>query len=128
MCQDSFQTYLNSHQTPKKDMNAKGEMCIIGCVIWSKDLVTQLFLIREVFFHKDDDPLVIIVLGGSCEIRRMLINNRSSFDLMYLITHQKLLTLVGFNESMKMLVGNIRLLVSVPQAIILINHVHSIIV
>lgn len=79
-----------------------------------------------------DDILVIIVYVASCEIRRVLIDNGSSFDLIYLTTltemrvpslkiTKKELPLIGFNGSMMISVGTIKLLVLVPGAIILKN-------
>lgn len=77
-----------------------------------------------------DDPLVSTLLVSSCEIRRVLFDNGSSSDLMYLTTLVKMgvlplnitkidFPLVGFNESIKMLVSNIRRLpASVPGAIV----------
>lgn len=65
-------------------------------------------------------------------MRRMLIDNESSFDLMYLVTlreirmqleeiNRKELPLVNFNKSMNVSTRTITLLVSLPGALVLTN-------
>lgn len=90
-------------------------------ILEREGLVFPIIFERREMIPLHDDPLVITTKIAHYNVYKILVNNCSSFDLLYLSTlldmriepkeiTQKKMLLVGFNGSVTMLVESLRIL------------------